>query len=157
MVVDAHYHQIILQHITFTQLKTYSFVWISWYFLIVIVCYKVAWDEDVDALELNATFFHATIMTCWNRKSNWHTDRNNWTYTQCPYAHAHRLKTHMQREKWKPAGQHSLIWDIQISSLHSRHICPKLHLWSISATLHLHLAISSMIEPPSNLNNNPIS
>lgn len=60
-------------------------------------------------------------------------------------------------EKWKPAGQHNLIWDIQLSSLCCNHICQKLHLWSISTPLHMHLAISPMIELPWNLNNNLIS
>lgn len=67
------------------------------------------------------------------------------------------LESHLQIEQWKPAGQHNLIWDIQISSLLLHHIWRKLHLWTISTLLHMHLAISSMTEPHFNLNNNLIS
>lgn len=53
----------------------------------------------------------------------------------------------MQMEKWKPAGQHNLICDIQIISLHLNYIWRKLHLWSSSPLLydwHRHLAARTL-------------
>lgn len=68
-------------------------------------------------------------------------------------AHTHVRNSHMQMEKWKPAGQHNLICDIPIISLHLNYIWRKLHLWSSSSLLY------DWTPPPSpfNLNNNLIS
>lgn len=64
----------------------------------------------------------------------------------CSYAHAQLLKSHLQMEKWKPAGKHNSICKLDFPARIT--YVRKLHSRSISTVLHTQLTISSMTEPP---------
>ncbi len=90
-------------------------------------------------------------MTRWNRAD---APRNN--CTQSPYAHAHMLKSHLQMEKWKPAGQPDLRYSHQLSPL-APHMSKITFVINLSSSSH---ALGNQLHgwtPPSNLNNNLIS